>query len=205
MPQKAPISIIPSRPTFTTPLRSREHAADRAEGERRREHEHRGDEIAPRRRPAGARSSNGSRARRATIPSTPDGDRPPTGAAASRARRPRSPPRSRASPRTSGTTAVRAPERRDRAPERERPRGRCPRSRPSVGVATLDGSSSRRDVIRHAAARAVARRSFRRRSRCRGRARRRRRRARQPLDDRASGCRRGSGRRRSGRAPRVVP
>ena len=49
IPKKAPISIIPSRPMFTTPERSREHPAEGGEDERRRVAEHRR-EAAPTRR-----------------------------------------------------------------------------------------------------------------------------------------------------------
>ena len=45
--KKAPISIIPSRPMFTTPRALGEHAADRGEDQRRRVAEHRGEERRP--------------------------------------------------------------------------------------------------------------------------------------------------------------
>ena len=47
MPKNAPISIIPSRPMFTTPERSENMPAERGEDERRREAEHRGEQRRP--------------------------------------------------------------------------------------------------------------------------------------------------------------
>ena len=66
------MSIIPSRPMFTTPLRSREDAADRRECERSRVAEHRRDERRPDDdRVEMARCSSGWRGTPSTRPSTP--------------------------------------------------------------------------------------------------------------------------------------